>query len=229
MHFLKQNEEKNNNTLWTDLQWEQWQRYWPSQEQTNTHSWTSLWLRCSNLLFFTHKKHSLLHMMYSDQEHPRPGEPVREHPEGLRRRFLQWDGPQLRGWPPWCRARFVFFIFTFMYKVTIMIYLYSYFSGEASGSVCGMGGVKRKRADSGHLMEVDHIHHPGPQRPSKKWWPKILWFCYSKHLAGVMIPWLSCNSTCCGFPCNFILVCGPKRFISDLRMIGTTLVTLQKM
>ena len=167
--------------------------------------------------------------MYSDQEHPWPGEPVREHPEGLRRRFLQWDGPQLRGWPPWCRARFVFFIFTFMYKVTIMIYLYSYFSGEASGSVCGMGGVKRKRADSGHLMEVDHIHHPGPQRPSKKWWPKILWFCYSKHLAGVMIPWLSCNSTCCGFPCNFILVCGPKRFISDLRMIGTTLVTLQKM
>ena len=167
-------------------------------------------------------------MMYSDQEHPWPGEPVREHPEGLRRRFLQWDGPQLRGWPPWCRARFVFFIFTFMYKVTIMIYLYSYFSGEASGSVCGMGGVKRKRADSGHLMEVDHIHHPGPQRPSKKWWPKILWFCYSKHLAGVMIPWLSCNSTCCGFSCNFILVCGPKRFISDLRMIGTTLVTLQK-
>ena len=64
-------------------------------------------------------------------------------------------------------------------KVLIMIYLYSYFSGEASGSVCGMGGVKRKRADSGHLMEVDHIHHPGPQRPSKKWWPKILWFCYS--------------------------------------------------
>ena len=50
-------------------------------------------------------------MMYSDQEHPRPGEPVREHPEGLRRRFLQWDGPQLRGWPPWCRARFVFSYF----------------------------------------------------------------------------------------------------------------------
>ena len=137
---------------------------------------------------------------------------------------LSWGGGR-RG-----AGRGLFFlIFIFMYKVTIMIYLYSYFSGEASGSVCGMGGVKRKRADSGHLMEVDHIHHPGPQRPSKKWWPKILWFCYSKHLAGVMIPWLSCNSTCCGFPCNFILVCGPKRFISDLRMIGTTLVTLQKM
>ena len=41
-------------------------------------------------------------------------------------------------------------------------------SGEASGSVCGMGGVKRKRADSGHLMEVDHNQHPRPQRPSKK-------------------------------------------------------------
>ena len=62
----------------------------------------------------------------------------------------------------------VCFFFIFMYKVTIMIYLYSYFSGEASGSVCGMGGVKRKRADSGHLMEVDHNHHPTPQRPSKK-------------------------------------------------------------
>ena len=42
------------------------------------------------------------------------------------------------------------------------------FSGEASGSVCGLGGVKRKRADSGNMMEVDHNHHPGPQRPSKK-------------------------------------------------------------
>ena len=118
----------------------------------------------------------------SDQEHSRPRKPVWKHPEGLWRGFLQRDGPQLRGWPPWCRARFVFFIFTFMYKVTIMIYLYSYFSGEASGSVCGMGGVKRKRADSGHLMEVDHNHHPKPQRPSKKWSPKILWFSYSKHL-----------------------------------------------
>ena len=80
------------------------------------------------------------------------------------------------------------------------------FSGEASGSVCGLGGVKRKRADSGNMMEVDHNHHPGPQRPSKKWWTKILWFCYLNHLEG-------CDGLSWDFlkmwifnSCNFILV-----------------------
>ena len=73
--------------------------------------------------------------------------------------------------------------------------------------------------------------HPSPwtSAPFKKVMAQDFVILLLKHLAGVMIPWLSCNSTCCGFPCNFILVCGPKRFISDLRMIGTTLVTLQKM
>ena len=50
----------------------------------------------------------------------------------------------------------------------VIIFMFVDLSGEASGSVCGMGGVKRKRADSGHLMEVDHNQHPRPQRPSKK-------------------------------------------------------------
>ena len=50
----------------------------------------------------------------------------------------------------------------------VIIFMFVDLSGEASGSVCGIGGVKRKRADSGHLMEVDHNQHPRPQRPSKK-------------------------------------------------------------
>ena len=154
-----------------------------------------------------------------DQEHSWPSEPVREHPEGFRRGVLQWDGPQLRGWPPWCRARSVF-IFGPFYSSFIFCCSFRWGQWE-----CVWDGWCEKKAGW-----LGTFNGGGPQPPPKTSAP------FKKVIAQDFVIFLLKTSGGVSWFLDYdeiphdvdftLVLWSQKRSISDFWVIATALVTL---